>query len=352
MIINNLEVYGIIYKVTNSVNGKVYIGQTTNSNGFKGRYDYKGEGVERIYNKYQARGGNEHLFNSIKKYGFNSFKVEEIFDIAFSQTELNIKEKTYIRLYNSDNNKFGYNKTDGGDNGQPSLETRKKMSIPVICLNDKEVFYSSVEAGEYYNIESYKIGQNCRGRQDYVRSGDKRLIFLYLEKYESLTEEEIKSIKTKVEKKSKGGKHHNARKVYCITFNKIFDSVKEANGYYGIKSSCISMMLQGKINRVMINGVNTIWCYYEDYLKMTQEDIEELKYKSTDEYRSKILSEAHSKDMKKVICLTTNEVFNSIKEAIKKYNCSNLYDCLKGRLKTTGKHPITNEKLEWDYYKE
>ena len=30
MIINNLEVYGIIYKVTNSVNGKVYIGQTTN----------------------------------------------------------------------------------------------------------------------------------------------------------------------------------------------------------------------------------------------------------------------------------------------------------------------------------
>ena len=48
MKINNLEVYGVIYKITNKVNNKVYIGQTTRC--FNKRYDSKGVGVERVYN--------------------------------------------------------------------------------------------------------------------------------------------------------------------------------------------------------------------------------------------------------------------------------------------------------------
>ena len=47
MKINELEVYGVIYKVTNKVNNKVYIGQTVHS--FNDRYPMKGTGAERIY---------------------------------------------------------------------------------------------------------------------------------------------------------------------------------------------------------------------------------------------------------------------------------------------------------------
>lgn len=37
MKIGNLNVYGVIYKITNKINDKVYIGQTID--GFKVRYD-------------------------------------------------------------------------------------------------------------------------------------------------------------------------------------------------------------------------------------------------------------------------------------------------------------------------
>jgi hypothetical protein len=50
-----------------------------------------------------------------------------------------------------------------------------------------------------------------------------------------------------------------------------------------------------------------------------------------------------------VICLTTNEIFNSIKEAKEKYNV-NISFCCQGKLKFAGKHPITGEKLYWAYY--
>lgn len=279
MKIGNLEVYGIIYKITNLINGKVYIGQTIKRNGFKDRYPYNGNGIERVYKTHYYRrennnGYNKHLLESIEKYGFKSFRVVEIFDYAFSKKELDIKERLYISLYNSNNDSYGYNRTIGGE---------------------------------------------------------------FLEK---------------------GGSHPNAKKVYCITFDKEFGSQIEAEDYYGIRHGVISGHLQGKQNRVIIDNINTVWCYSKDYKNMSKEDEELLIYKSTDEYRSEVLSKAHigkfkpneNPNSKKIICYNTGEIFDSIKEAIEKYKCNGLYVCLTGRTKSSGRHPITNEKLKWGYY--
>ena len=54
--------------------------------------------------------------------------------------------------------------------------------------------------------------------------------------------------------------------------------------------------------------------------------------------------------MKKVICIETGEVFDSIKAASEKYPSPS--SCLKGRSKTCGRHQITGEKLHWMYYDE
>lgn len=91
--IGNIETYGIIYKITNKINSKVYIGQTIQDGGFKQRY----------HSNLELNTNNEYLKKSIKKYGFENFEVDNVFDIAFSQEELNIKEELWIRYYNSTN---------------------------------------------------------------------------------------------------------------------------------------------------------------------------------------------------------------------------------------------------------
>ena len=59
-----------------------------------------------------------------------------------------------------------------------------------------------------------------------------------------------------------------------------------------------------------------------------------------------------SSNAKSVICITTGEIFNCIKDAAKKYYTasSTITGCCRGRGKSAGKHPETGEKLIWKYY--
>lgn len=71
---------------------------------------------------------------------------------------------------------------------------------------------------------------------------------------------------------------------------------------------------------------------------------------------------SHRKDLllfrknkgKKIICLTTNEIFDSIADACDKYNIkqSSMSNCCRNKTKSSGRHPITGEKLRWIYYNE
>ena len=73
-----------------------------------------------------------------------------------------------------------------------------------------------------------------------------------------------------------------------------------------------------------------------------------------------IFSEEHKQKIRdaqitrKVICLTTGEIFEDIKSATNKYSIAegNITKNCKGKRKSAGKHPITGEKLIWEYYKE
>ena len=121
----------IVYKITNKVNNKVYIGITKRKKGFKERYSARGEGIERVYNFYlQSKNRGEyyniHLFRAIAKYGFDNFEVEEEFDKAETIKELQEKEKYWIKYYNSDNPNYGYNNTKGGEGVVQNILTKVK----------------------------------------------------------------------------------------------------------------------------------------------------------------------------------------------------------------------------------
>ena len=45
------NIYGFIYLIRNNINNKVYIGQTIN--GFKKRYNFHGESIERVYKHHE-----------------------------------------------------------------------------------------------------------------------------------------------------------------------------------------------------------------------------------------------------------------------------------------------------------
>lgn len=95
------KIYGVIYKVVNKINNKVYIGKTSNKNGFDGRYRGKGfSDIEKFYNtRRREKRSNDELINDIEQYGFENFEVYKNVDYAFSKEELNIKERVYINIY-------------------------------------------------------------------------------------------------------------------------------------------------------------------------------------------------------------------------------------------------------------
>ena len=71
----------------------------------------------------------------------------------------------------------------------------------------------------------------------------------------------------------------------------------------------------------------------------------------SEETKRKIAESNEGKSNKKIICITTNETFESMKQASEKYNTNYTSICLCCRRKRryAGKHPVTGEKLEWMY---
>ena len=100
--------YGIIYKISNTINNKVYIGQT--------RYSLEHRFTAHKKKAMQNTISHVHLHEAMRKYGVDNFYIEQI-DIAETPEELNQKEIYWIAYYNS----FlaGYNMTPGGTESNP-----------------------------------------------------------------------------------------------------------------------------------------------------------------------------------------------------------------------------------------
>lgn len=106
-----------IYKITNTNNGKVYIGQSVDISHRKACHEYDLKN-NRHKNVYLQRSYNKNP---------KAFKFEII--CYCKEEDLNDLEIYYIKKYNSADHKYGYNLDSGGNsNGRMSEETRRKLS--------------------------------------------------------------------------------------------------------------------------------------------------------------------------------------------------------------------------------
>jgi len=115
--------FGIIYKATNIINNKCYIGQTIKSIDARISEHYKNV----------SRNNITYFYNAIRLYKEENF-IWEIIDEASSKKELNEKEKEWVWLYKSNDALYGYNMTEGGNGGATrigrphTIETKQKIS--------------------------------------------------------------------------------------------------------------------------------------------------------------------------------------------------------------------------------
>ena len=127
---------GYIYKITNKVNGKSYIGQT--------RYT-----IEFRWRQHLHKKDNTYFHNAIRKYGADNFIVEKLEECNIE--DLNEREIYYIAKYNTF--KDGYNLTIGGDGNRTLLLDDKYEEISALYLSG----FSSNKIATLYKVDKASI---------------------------------------------------------------------------------------------------------------------------------------------------------------------------------------------------
>lgn len=96
---------GYIYKITNKINNKVYIGQTSKT--IAERFD--------AHLRHAANHVNRYLYDAMNFYGYENFTVESLEKCG--KSSLDEREIYWISFYKSNNPDYGYNMTAGGGGG-------------------------------------------------------------------------------------------------------------------------------------------------------------------------------------------------------------------------------------------
>lgn len=240
----------IIYKITNKINNKVYIGQDKNNNPY-----YLGSG--------------NLIKRAIKKYGKENF-IKEILCECDTLDDLNNKEKFFIEKYRSTDKEIGYNISVGGTDGtmlnrRHTNETKEKMRTSSLGKKKSKEHCKNIglsKKGRFVSDEERKRrSENCPLKG--VKKGP--LSNEIKEKISKSKKGKNPSNETK-EKMSKShmgiknpfyGKNHSEeyllRKRKPIlqldindNFIKEWASITEASNHLNIKISGISFVLTGK----------------------------------------------------------------------------------------------------------
>ena len=205
----------IVYQHKNKINGKVYIGITSQ----KPEQRWGSQGCN-----YKS---SPHFYSAIQKYGWDNFEHNILFT-ELTKEQACLKEQELIKEYNSMNREFGYNSTSGGDIFTMNEETKQKISQAMMgnqnnlghpCSEEKKKKISNTQKGrEFTEKHKQKLSEAAKNR------------------HVPCSEEKQQILKEKSHKKP----------VYCEELDKIFESVQECGRQLGIPATNISKLCNGR----------------------------------------------------------------------------------------------------------
>ena len=293
----------IIYKHTNKSNGKIYIGQTSQDPERRWRIDGKG---------YQD---SPKFWNAIEKYGWDNFE-HEIIEEKLNSRQADEREIYWIAYYDTYNNdNKGYNMTPGGSNYMKEL------------WQDEE-----------YKTRMCKSFSEARKKSWSNKEFAEKALNILLDGLHKAWNDPVwreKRINNLI-----GDKNPNSKAVINLETGLNFSTIKEASEWAGLNSvSGIGQCCKGKqksAGKHPITQEPLHWKYIND---LTSNEV--------------ILSKDENKCKKKVICLNTNEIFNSMSAAARwcnlKDNGKSIKACCVGEQQTAGASPTTGERLKWSF---
>lgn len=157
-----------IYKITNILNNKIYIGQT--------KYDIKKRFLQHCSDRKREKCQNRCLYKAMNKYGIEKFRIELIEQCS---EEIALKREEYwIKFYNSFTN--GYNSTMGGDgkkffNHDEIAQELKRNPYPYLVAKKFNCCKDSV----YHIAKEYNIKLNNNGADNLLKANPRKKVEQY-----------------------------------------------------------------------------------------------------------------------------------------------------------------------------
>lgn len=197
-----------IYCHTNKINGKKYIGQTCQK-------------LEKRWNDGRGYINCPRFYSAIIHYGWDNF-THEILEIVSKSEEADEREKYYIKLFQTQDDKKGYNMTEGGN----SLIT-------------------------YYKDKQHRKEQSLRRKQYFKDNPEKKKELV--DRLQKISKNRANEQSAFMKEKYQQGQHSlyeinqkRKRRIRCVETNEIFDSLTEASKKYNISVGNISSVINGK----------------------------------------------------------------------------------------------------------
>lgn len=350
-----------IYKITNLINGKIYIGQSVN-----------------IKNRISTHKGfptSNYMYNDMKEFGLENFTFETI--IVCSPEHLNLYEKLCIDHYNCVH-PYGYNLTKGGNEqiefSEETIEKIRKSStgrkrdnylkgihnpnygkrstgkIDRPKLNKKiedvtgRVWDSVQECAKFFGVDASALSKKLlKHKPNYYRHLD-HLDLHYIkeraENYEYKKLEDVEKYARKQIKKSDDEIRTRKTKSVIDNTGRVWRSVTECAIFFGIKGFMLSNYLLGRFcfpEFLEPYGLKYEDDKYNEEYRIKQENIRLSEEYNKERIKNKRLKEKIPRGYNVFDC--NGNKWSSLKECAKSlgYNYSYFLKMLRGVKRTKPK---------------